>query len=252
MFWCVLILLFIVYCLLLFIKHFYFHVIHDDSKVKCKQCDLVFEGKKKMYNHMRTHKMTVCNSKKVNVNFPCDQCTFTTNRKDTRDSHIKAMHLHKEEERKKTEPLKHCCKICKQELNTRKQLVDHEAEHSNEHECGVCGKTFARKFALTRHLNTIHLKKKVESKTGFGFFEEEEVKKPVSQLECEQCGYKSKKTNNMKRHKETHKVIKAKELTKCDKCEFTSKFPKNVKKHIKTFNHKEVVSKRTMYRKQTN
>ena len=149
---------------LLFIKLFYFHVTHDGSKVKCKHCDLEFEGKKRMYNHMRTHEktpcsfcwapipnnsmtshITVCKSRLVNVNFPCDQCTFTSSRKDKRDSHIKSMHLCKKEEGKKAEPLKNSCKICKKELNTRKQLLDHEAEHSNEHECGVCGKTFARK-----------------------------------------------------------------------------------------------------------
>ena len=192
-----------------------------------------------MYNHMRTHQkvpcsfcwapipvnsltahIAVCNKTVDKLSFLCDQCPFTSNRKQKRDYHIKSVHMKRQEETK-AELLNNSCKICKMKLNTRKQLMDHVAEHSHEHDCGVCGKTFARKFALTRHLNTIHLKKKIESKTGFGFFEEEEVKRPASILECEQCGYKSKKPNHMKRHKETHKLIKVKEL-KCERCEYTS------------------------------
>ena len=202
-------------------------------------------------NSLTSH-MAVCNARLESLTFPCDQCPFTSNRKDNRDAHIKSVHMCKKKEKNMTEPLKHSCKICQKELNTRKQLLNHEAEHSKEHECGVCGKTFAKKFALTRHLNTIHLKKKIESKTGFGIFEEEEVRKPASTLECEQCGYKSMKSNNMKRHKEKHKLIKVEELQKCDKCDFTSQFPRSVKRHIKTFQHKEVVSQSSKYRKHEN
>ena len=33
---------------------------HDESKASCKLCNEVFEGKKKLYNHMRVHKEESC------------------------------------------------------------------------------------------------------------------------------------------------------------------------------------------------
>ena len=77
-----------------------------------------------------TSHMATCDNSIANVGFSCDQCPFTSKRKDFIDSHIKTMHMNKKEETKETkaEPLKHSCKICKKELNTRKQFMDHVAE----------------------------------------------------------------------------------------------------------------------------
>ena len=112
-----------------------------------------------LVNSISSH-MAVCNTSVDKVSFPCDQCPFTTNTKDNRDSHIKSLHMCKKKEETKDKPLNNSCNICQKVLSTRKQLMAHVAEHSHEHECGVCGKTFAKKSALTRHLNTIHLNKK--------------------------------------------------------------------------------------------
>ena len=160
------------------------------QKTPCKFC-----WKQIQVNSLTAH-MATCNQGVEDVSFQCDQCPFRSKRKDSRDSHIKSMHENKKEKTNETnaEAPKHSCKICKREFNTTKQLRDHTTEHSQKHECGICGKQFARKFVLTQHLNTIHLKKKIESKSGFGIFEEEEVKRPALKLECEQCGYKSKKS----------------------------------------------------------
>ena len=57
MFWYLLTLLFTI--LLLLLQFFSFHVNHDGSKVKCKDCDEEIEGKKNMYNQNILRNMSV-------------------------------------------------------------------------------------------------------------------------------------------------------------------------------------------------
>ena len=42
-------------------------VTHKEEDVKCKECDEKFKGKKKMYNHMRSHQTKPCNFKLKNT-----------------------------------------------------------------------------------------------------------------------------------------------------------------------------------------
>ena len=125
--------------------------------------------KKKLYNHMRVHQeepckfcfkkipknamrahLAVCENNEEKKSFSCDQCRICNLK-----SHTES--VHKEEKEPKEN---------KVTIETKRKLT------SEKHECGVCGKMFSHQFTLTRHLNTIHLKKKIESSAMFGFFEE--------------------------------------------------------------------------------
>ena len=229
------------------------HIIinHDKAPSSCKFCNEVFVGKKKLHNHMRVHQEESCKfcSKKIPKNairahlavcernqekesFKCEQCPFISNRKDKLKNHTESVH------KEKDLPQKESTK------ETKRKPTKPTCE---KHECAICGKTFARQFHLTRHLNTIHLKKKIESSTMFGFFEENEIVNQASTNQCDICGYHSTRTNNMKRHKEKHlNEDKPEKITKCDKCDYTSPYPYRLRKHIE--NHQNVGSRSTKYR----
>ena len=101
------------------------------------------------------------------------------------------------------------------------------------------------------HLNTLHMKKVIESSQGFGIWEETNEYQFKKELICEKCNYKASQISNLKRHLKTHDVEKKKKLTKCDKCDFTSEYPRNVKKHILFAKHKKIESKSTKSTKYT-
>ena len=183
----------------------HFQVSHNEDFVKCKECNEEFQGKKKLYNHMRSHQknpcnfcwklfpknslvfhLSVCPARSEIPKFNCEFCPFESARKQKLKSHVSSVHQAKEIKENK-------------EFKQKKLLPQHSAENLRNYECTVCYKTFPRKFSLTRHMNTEHLQKKLNMRTGFGIFEEETVS--YSQFECNICDYKTSRSNNLKNHK---------------------------------------------------
>ena len=152
----------------------------DKRLFKCDTCEKEFIGKKKLFNHMRSHKTSNCklcgetfqkNSEyfhqkqcegtpEVTV-FKCDQCPYITNQK----VHLKRHYLtHLEKKR-----IKYSCVHCKKSFHLKKHLDQHVKTHSKpkaklpEHfNCILCGKQFRFKTNLNRHIKTDHVQTKFQ------------------------------------------------------------------------------------------
>ena len=150
----------------------------------CKFCWKLF-----LTNSLISH-MEICSARTEIKKIKCHICPFECERKQNLKSHILSIHIEPKEKKepRKIETERYSCNICKKEFTQKKLLEQHSADHLNAYECTVCYKKFPRKFSLTRHMNTEHLKKKLDIGTGFGIFEEENVKYSVFE-----CNMKNKK-----------------------------------------------------------
>jgi hypothetical protein len=63
----------------------------------------------------------------------------------------------------KKKPTKHVCDICAKDFTRAHSLKVHKRTHANErpHKCTYCSKAFVRKHDLDRHVNKLHLHKKM-------------------------------------------------------------------------------------------
>lgn len=103
------------------------------------------------------------------------------------------------------------CQFCKKDILVPSQYKIHIRTHSQEKpfNCGQCGKQFAQKSNLTRHIST-HL---------------------TQQYKCDECNKKFSTRHNLQRHQNRHLSIVTYQCSYCDK---DLKTEQTLKKHMAT------------------
>jgi KRAB domain-containing zinc finger protein len=107
---------------------------HEDGKVKKFECDLdgkVFDTKMGLRGHMRNHRVQL---------MKCDICS----------KEVKGLTQHMQLVHQTEAKLK--CEICKKLLNNKHSLHLHMKLHQKAHQCQQCGKRFAWRCDLRKHL----------------------------------------------------------------------------------------------------
>jgi hypothetical protein len=173
---------------------------HSGKLLGCTKCSYTAFGPKNLNNHMQKHQESqcsfcittlpttslakhkrICNDNPEQILIKCDQCPYETQRKDNLKRHVQS-HSKISYAPKKIETM---CRQVKKGVRS---------------ECGVCKKSFASKKSMMVHLNTLHMKKVINSSQGFGIWEEtnkESLRKDP--LICDWCNYTASQTSNLKR-----------------------------------------------------
>eukprot|EP00397_Hematodinium_sp_SG-2012_P037398 GEMP01040528.1.p1 GENE.GEMP01040528.1~~GEMP01040528.1.p1 ORF type:complete len:394 (-),score=88.50 GEMP01040528.1:620-1801(-) len=122
------------------------HLLSHD-KLQCEFCDKTFRKAAKLEFHRRFH---------VGDGVECPlSCGKVFERESGFALHLR-WHARKSEAKKK-----HTCPDCHLEFPKFSDLVQHRREmHVKLHECGECGKTYARAYALQIHIQTKHQEKR--------------------------------------------------------------------------------------------
>ncbi|XP_027228469.2 zinc finger protein 605 [Penaeus vannamei] len=159
----------------------------------------------------------------------------------------------------------YCCEYCSKTFKKAHKLSIHRRSHTGEkpHSCESCGKAFARKDHMLKHMN-IHLKRrrnslflrsvnqnlwtdmesvnfqeiKIENEEIEDQFETQCAKKVEEKIySCEICGHTFKKVYNLQSHMEIHSD---RTLFECSVCNKQFKVKKNYEAHL--LNHEETTS----------
>ena len=121
---------------------------HMNVSFDCKFCMKSFTRKDRLLAHKRTHG--------INNELKCSKCPAAFKRRDVLQKHEK-LHLQKEQ-----------CPICYKFISSKKKLEIHLELHAkndsntgndtvkNSNKCEHCGKVFARRDLLTKHINKLH------------------------------------------------------------------------------------------------
>ena len=115
------------------------NLLQDDS-CKCPDCDLTFEGKRKLWSHVRTVH---------GGRFVCSQCDCTFVTKQGMRQHVR--HIHDKSPRYR-------CDTCGKGYSTRQNYYDHLATHTGvkRNVCPICLKQFTFKPSLKIHVLQCH------------------------------------------------------------------------------------------------
>ena len=165
----------------------------------CDQCD--FTSKRK--NHLRSHKLI----KHEGVRYDCDRCEFRATTRSILRQHIQSIH----------EGIRYQCDLCtfsstkKREVRVHKESIhdikpEKDAQRSS-YECDLCESVFKNKSSLTDHLNYKHVG----------------IKYP-----CDKCDFKAARKSNLRAHNLSKH---SNEKLLCDECSFQTSLPKQLKLH---------------------
>ena len=197
---------------------------NDWEMFDCNQCEKKYNSRSARYTHKKKiHSGIVPEYIVVH----CDQCAFTTKRKDHLKDHIKNIHE------------KICCDLCGKDFSLR-SLTDHKSvvhEGITNH-CNQCGSNFSTKGNLAAH-KAVHDegRRYVCNQCGRGF-----LRKPTldghmkskhnteGRLQCKKCDKSFASRRAILLHAQSkHDMIKF----KCDTCSHQSSQLGNLKTHIK-------------------
>ena len=178
----------------------------------CEACGKVFKSKYSLQKHVnKTHKGEV-------LKHVCEKCGISYSEKQRLTTHIKNVH---EGQGKQYE-----CKRCAEIFFTRQDLTRHKAKHTDceycgkafegpnalesiknhirfvhdkikKYKCDTCGKAFQSKTDMTRHVDSVHLKKPVWQNVRKNY---PGGKRPISEKCCEFCQQKFSHYVYLKRH----------------------------------------------------
>ena len=113
--------------------------------LQCSHCDFTEEDKYGLRVHMATHKPT--------FEFQCDQCPHSYNTK----GHLKQ---HQREHQSRFGPCPHCRATFAQKSGLVKHIPRCPKQEGGvpdkEHTCEICGRKYARKGELSRHMKDKH------------------------------------------------------------------------------------------------
>ena len=138
---------------------------HDWEMFECNQCDKKYKSRSAQHNHKKTVHLGIV--------LHCDQCAFTTKRKDHLKDHIKNIHEKVvcdlcgkgfsfrsliDHKRVVHEGILYNCTQCGQNLSTKGNLLAHKAGHKEgkRFACTQCGHGFMRKAACDDHMKLSH------------------------------------------------------------------------------------------------
>jgi KRAB domain-containing zinc finger protein len=126
---------------------------HEGVRHHCDYCG-------QSYAQARNLKAHIINCHGDLEDLRCDQCDFTTKRKDTFEHHIKFKH----------EGVRHQCDVCLSSYSRSTDLKRHiKTVHTNpvekvtvKHPCALCSSSFCRERDLRRHVRVVHADTKDE------------------------------------------------------------------------------------------
>ena len=197
---------------------------NDWEMFECNQCEKKYNSRSARYTHKKKVHLGIVPEYIV---VHCDQCAFTTKRKDHLKDHIKNIHE------------KICCDLCGKEFSFR-SLIDHKTvvHEGIKNHCNQCGSNFSTKGNLVAH-KAVHVegRRYVCNQCGRGF-----LRKPTldghmrskhnteGRLQCQKCEKSFASRRAILLHAQSkHDKIKF----KCDKCSHQSSQLGNLKTHIK-------------------
>ena len=152
----------------------------------------------------KTHKIS-CSKKRINVEYLCDQCNYSSPYKKTLNAHIKA---HEDG------LLQHQCNICRKSFKSIALVESHRGKfHKEQFQCNICDKNFTTKSKRDNHLKTHNPKVK-----------------PV--YPCTDCEFQCESSSALKRHQAVHhKTKKERKLHQCPDCEYKTPWQSNMMRH---------------------
>lgn len=166
----------------------------NESKYKCRKCDLRFQSAASYDDHRRNHiKQTV---------YKCGKCDYSCKTISSLRFH---QYTHSGEK-----PYK--CKLCPYSCRRPENILPHMRAHLGEkpHKCTYCGDSFTQACSLKTHMRT---------HTG---------ERPYK---CEECDYKCARLSNLKTHMDKHSGIKP---YKCILCDYACSRSATLKVHSRT------------------
>ena len=115
------------------------------------------------------------------------------------------------------------CDECEVSLKNKKELLAHKREAHHTLSCLVCGLSFNRCDSLKVHMRT-HQDKEITEKP------KEDIITQVREFCCEHCGFKTKRSGNLRRHLNVkhNLIVKAKRTSRQKKYRQRLKFLKDV------------------------
>ena len=142
---------------------------HDWEMFECNQCYKKFKSRSARYTHKKSVHLGI-----IPTVLHCDQCAFTTKRKDHMKDHIKNIHEKEvcdlcgkdfsfrsliDHKRVVHEGILYNCTQCGQNLSTKGNLAAHQAGHKEgkRFACTQRGHGFMRKAARDDHMKSSHI-----------------------------------------------------------------------------------------------
>ena len=191
--------------------------IHEGIRHICEICAASFAGKEAL----RKHSFQVHSG--LGKKYPCKRCSEVFYTKPDLHQHNLAKHMN--------------CKYCSRVFegpNAPKNLREHTRlvhEGVRNHMCSTCGKAFQSKNDMTRHVDSVHLKKPVWQNLRKNY---PGGKKPIVERSCEFCGEKFSHALTLRQHiSSNHKDVVRFE---CRACAKTCISKDTLYKHLQT-NH---------------
>ena len=228
--------------------------------ISCKDCDCVFERRKQLTYHRRSHHICA-----LPVNFKCTQCDFKCKQKYELENHMQQEHSKESDEsnpvtisRKfhKPYPIPSCIKIhkkkklskpygcdqCDYKCTTFLHLKIHFAKHSKDgtiYKCEQCKFTAVEEDVLQAHFvqshngGSINENLQTHKKSCVNPEEEETIK---FLFKCSRCPYHAKSEQDFTTHRRQHveKVNVAGAPWSCDQCPFLAPTLTDLKIHMGT------------------
>ena len=185
------------------------HVIKYHETQKCSICDLEL-AKAALSRHKKTH---------FEIKFECETCDKVYNRSDNLQKHklICGTDIVKVVEA----PVTINCETCGKSFTKKRYLQQHRRAHGGakkmvQYDCKFCDKMFASNQSLGKHIEKNHPNPRRVEDANIGFlvldFSPPCIPLPKKQrlYSCKQCTYVSGRSDNMKRHIDSHTSNKVK------------------------------------------
>ena len=171
--------------------------VHDKTLLTCDTCGENCVGKVALQNHKRKH--TAVAKPKLKTILKCEICAFETSNMANLRRH-KGVHIEKPQKKKKPTECEECGKTFARKDSLDKHVKVHKKSEPVE-ACKECDYKGSGTADLKNHVNLVHQQvKKVKSTAGFGNFVRKEKTKALNQFMCSECSKTFNSNANLKRH----------------------------------------------------
>ena len=168
--------------------------VHDKTLLTCDKCGENCVGKIALNNQKRKHKTAVAKLKAI---LKCEICAFETSNLANLRRHTKGVHIEKPQKKKKSTE---CGKTFARKDSLDKHVKVHKKSEPVE-ACKECDYKGSGTADLKNHVNLVHQQvKKVKSTAGFRTFVRKEKTKALNQFMCSECSKTFNSNANLKRH----------------------------------------------------